>query len=292
MLLQSVSTYLTLIKFSHTVFALPFALIGVILALRNQRIADLNLPTWQIFGWVILAMIGARSGAMGFNRLIDRKWDAENPRTANRPSVTGEISVIQMSVMIALSFVLLVFASWNLNPLAFKLSPVAIFLVCFYSYCKRFTSLAHIFLGLAIGSAPIAAWIAVSGSLEISALILGASVLTWIAGFDVLYALQDYEFDKSAELKSIPVRFGVGGSLWISGGLHLLTVTCWLILAQQEGLNWIFYLGIAICAALLIWEHSLVTKDDLSKINIAFMNMNSWISVTLFVALLMDLILL
>ncbi|MCP4294757.1 MAG: UbiA family prenyltransferase [Proteobacteria bacterium] len=290
--LRSVSTYLSLIKFSHTIFALPFALIGVMLALRNMPVVELNLPKWQIFGWVILAMAGARSGAMGFNRLIDRKWDADNPRTANRPSVTGEISVTQMVIMIIISFTLLIYAAWNLNPLVFKLSPVAIFLVCFYSYCKRFTSLAHIFLGIAIGAAPVAAWIAVSGSLETSALILGASVMTWIAGFDVLYALQDYEFDKDSKLKSIPVRFGILGSLWISGGLHILTVIFWVILARLEALNWIFYLGIGLCSSLLIWEHLIVTKDDLSKINIAFMNMNSWISVTLFVALLFDLVLL
>ncbi len=289
---RSVSNYLSLIKFSHTIFALPFALIGVMLALRNMPVIELNLPKWQIFGWVILAMAGARSGAMGFNRLIDRKWDADNPRTANRPSVTGEISVMQMIVMIIISFALLIYAAWNLNPLAFKLSPVAIFLVCFYSYCKRFTSLAHIFLGLAIGAAPVAAWIAVTGSLEASALVLGASVMTWIAGFDVLYALQDYEFDKDSKLKSIPVKFGILGSLWISGGLHLLTVIFWVILAQLEGLNWIFHLGIVLCSSLLIWEHLMVTKDDLSKINIAFMNMNSWVSVTLFIALLFDLILL
>ncbi len=291
MVIGSLRTYFSLIKFSHTIFALPFAMIGVMLALKNLPPTELRLPVWQIFGWVILAMVGARSGAMGFNRLIDRKWDAENPRTANRPSVTGEVSVKQMIVMIILSFTLLIFASWKLNLLTFFLSPVAIFLVCFYSYCKRFTSLAHLFLGLAIGAAPIAAWIAVSGTLELSALILGASVLTWIAGFDVLYALQDYEFDKRSGLKSIPTRFGISGSLGISAVLHLLTVIFWLILAHLENLNGIFYSGISLCTLLLLWEHSLVKKDDLSKINIAFMNMNSWISVTLFFALFFDLML-
>ena len=292
MISRTISSFLTLIKFSHTIFALPFALMGVILAMNNIPDFSFDSSAWQIFGWVILAMAGARSGAMGFNRLIDRKWDAENPRTANRPSVTGEISVLQMGIMSVISFIVMIFASWNLNPLAFKLSPLAIFLVCFYSYCKRFTSLAHLFLGLAIGAAPVAAWIAVTGTLETGALILGLSVLTWIAGFDILYALQDYDFDKDSGLKSIPVRFGIVGSLRISGGLHIVTVICWIILGRLEGLGWFFLSGIVICSILLSWEHSLIKKDDLTKIDLAFMNINSWISVTLFVSLLLDISLL
>lgn len=290
--MQQIKTYLNLIKFSHTVFALPFALVSVLLALRSIPTEALVAPIWQLIGWIILAMVGARSGAMGFNRLIDRKWDAANPRTANRPSVTGEISPTQMSVMIIISFVLLIFAAWKLNPLAFKLSPVAIFIVCFYSYCKRFTSLAHLFLGFAIGSAPIAAWIAIRGEISLSSLLLGASVLTWIAGFDILYALQDYEFDRKADLNSIPVRFGISNSLLIARLLHLCTVILWFLLAWQAQLNWIFYTGVSICTAFLFWEHRLVNKDDLSKINIAFMNMNSLISVTLFFAAMLDIMLL
>lgn len=289
MIISSVSKYLRLIKFSHTVFALPFALISALLALQTVQAVPLQQSWWITVFWIVLAMVGARSGAMGFNRLVDRKWDAKNPRTANRPSVTGEISVVQMTTMIIISFALLVFSAWKLNQLAFWLSPVAIFLVCFYSWCKRFTSMAHLFLGLAIGAAPIASWIAVTGEISISSLYLGASVLTWIAGFDILYALQDHEFDKKAGLNSIPVRFGVANSLRIARGLHLLTVLFWILFPTGLDLHWLYYLGVAICSALLLWEHYLVREDDLSKINVAFMNMNSIISVTLFSSVVLDL---
>lgn len=283
--------FLELIKFSHTVFALPFALIATILALQKTHQLVNERGTWTIFFWIVIAMAGARSGAMGFNRYIDRKWDAENPRTATRPSVTGEISVLQMVVMIVISFAVLVFAAWNLNLLAFWLSPVAIFLVCFYSYTKRFTSFSHFFLGLAIGSAPVAAWIAVTGAISPSSLIIGLSVLTWMAGFDILYALQDLDYDKSTTLHSIPVKIGIAKSLLVAKLLHILTVGLWIILTYMETLHWIFGIGIIFCSALLIWEHSLLKKDDLSKLDMAFFNMNAIISVTIFSTLTLDVIL-
>ncbi|MGK0288947.1 MAG: 4-hydroxybenzoate polyprenyltransferase [bacterium] len=279
---QRIGKFLELIKFSHTIFALPFALCSLLLATNGR-------PSWQATLWIILAMVGARTGAMGFNRLIDRKWDAKNPRTANRPSVTGDVSPNLMLVMIVVSFVFLVFASWKLNRLAFYLSPVAIFLVCFYSYTKRFTSWCHIFLGIAIGAAPIAAWIAVKGSVSLVPIILGFSVLTWISGFDVLYALQDYEFDQGADLHSIPAKFGVAKSLWIARSLHFVTVILWGWLLIEAELKLLFLAGVLISGALLLWEHTLVKKDDLSKLNMAFFNMNAVISLTLFFTLISDL---
>ena len=291
MLNIKVRKFLELIKFSHTIFALPFALIATTLALQETHQLVNEKSTWIIFFWIVIAMAGARSGAMGFNRFIDRKWDAENPRTASRPSVTGEISAFQIIVMVVISFAVLIFAAWNLNLLAFWLSPVAIFLVCFYSYTKRFSSFSHFFLGMAIGSAPVAAWIAVTGTFSASSIIIGLSVLTWMAGFDILYALQDLEYDKSTQLHSIPVKIGITKSLLLAKLLHILTVGLWIILSYLEALHWIFVAGIIVCSALLIWEHSLLKKDDLSKLDMAFFNMNAIISVTLFITLTLDVIL-
>jgi len=291
-MIKSVHNYLTLIKFSHTVFALPFALLAMILAFREISVMSLQtLPVMTIV-WIILAMVGARSGAMGFNRLVDRKWDAENPRTANRPSATGEISPTQMVLMILISFALLIYAAWKLNITAFYLSPVAIFLVCFYSYSKRFTSYSHLFLGIAIGAAPIAAWIAVTGGISPTSLILGSSVFTWIGGFDILYALQDLDFDKKVGLHSIPVHFGVKNSLLIARGLHLITAILWIWLAVIESLNYIFYLGVAVSCILLFLEHKLLKPNNLSGINIAFFNLNAVISIILFITLTGDILLL
>jgi len=290
MIFKSSKTFLELIKFSHTVFALPFALISAFLALNSTGVGILSKSSGIMLGWIILAMIGARSGAMGFNRLIDLKWDALNPRTANRPSVTGEISQPRILMMVIFFFALLVFAAWNLNFLAFCLSPLAIFLVCFYSLTKRFTHYSHLFLGFAIGSAPVASWIAVTGEISFSSILIGMSVLTWIAGFDVLYALQDIDFDKKVGLHSIPVRFGIAKSLNISRLMHLVTIICWIILAQLEPLNELYYIGVIICSGLLVWEHNLLRKDNLSKLNMAFFNMNAVISVTFFIALTLDLL--
>ncbi len=279
---SSIVKYFELIKFSHTIFALPFALVSLMVATNGY-------PSLGTVLWVIVAMTGARSGAMGFNRLVDKKFDAKNPRTANRPSVTGEVSTVINVMMIFISFGFLVFASWKLNYLAFKLSPLAIFLVCFYSYTKRFTSFCHIFLGIAIGAAPIAAWVAVTGEFSILSFLLGFSVLCWISGFDILYALQDYEFDSDNDLFSIPTRFGIKGSLIISRSLHILTVVFWLLFADYAELKGLFLIGVLIASLLLLWEHSLVKADDLSRLNMAFFNMNAVISVILFFAVMADL---
>jgi 4-hydroxybenzoate polyprenyltransferase len=282
--------YLELIRFSHTVFALPFALVSTFLALKGSGISFISQQCAEKLIWIILAMVGARSGAMGFNRFVDRKYDIENPRTSTRPSVTGEIAPVSMVLLIVFSYGLLILAAWQLNDLAFKLSPVAIILVSFYSFTKRFTFLSHLFLGIAIGVAPVAGWIAVTGEISLTSLVLGLSVLTWIAGFDILYALQDLDYDKQAGLHSIPVTFGISGSLVLSRCMHLISVACWLFVFHYQGLGWIFLGGIILSLSLLFWEHRLIKKDDLSKLDIAFFNTNAVISVTLLVALIFDII--
>jgi len=284
---QSLYHFLVLIKFSHTLFALPFALMGVLLALRHFPVESTG-DLVSLVGWVILAMAGARTGAMGFNRLVDKKYDAGNPRTAQRPSVTGEVSSVAMIASIIGAYGALIFAAYQLNPLAFALSPVAILLVSFYSYTKRFTSWCHLYLGLAIGASPIAAWIAVSGKLSLAPLVLGASVMLWIAGFDIIYALQDRDFDQTEGLNSIPVRFGVAKSLWIARGLHFSSGCLWFYLGYIEGLGLPYISAAVACSLLLLFEHRLVRQGNLEKIDLAFFNLNIWISLGLFLGLLID----
>lgn len=266
--------YLELIKFSHTVFALPFALVATLIAMQGT-------PGFSQVFWIIIAMTGARSGAMGFNRLVDRKYDQDNPRTANRPSVTGEISPSAMIGFVMISYGVFVFATWMLNELTLYLSPLVIVLTAGYSYAKRFTPYTHLILGLAIGIAPIAAWIAVTGSISMTAICLGLATFCWIAGFDILYALQDYEFDTKENLYSIPSKFGIQKSILISRGLHIVTVVLWLILYFLIEIHFLFFVGILICTGLLLKEHLLIKADDLSKMNIAFFNMNGYISMTM-----------
>ncbi len=274
--MEMVRKYLEMIKFSHTVFALPFALVAVFVASSGDLILS------DLF-WVIVAMAGARSGAMGFNRWIDRRFDEANPRTQQRPSVTGEISPLTMIGSIIISYLILVLAAYQLNPLAFYLSPVAIALTMFYSITKRFTPYSHLFLGLAIGAAPIAAWVAVSGNISFASLILGLSVLCWIAGFDILYALQDLEFDQNSGLFSIPAKYGVQQSLLIARMLHISTVGLWVLFYYVTGMAFWFLVGIFVCTGLLVWEHRLVKEDDLSRLDMAFFNMNGYISMTMLV---------
>ena len=284
--LIKLSGFLRLIKFSHSLFALPFALTSVVFAARWGLLP--GRAAWELVLWVVLAMVGARSGAMGFNRLVDIQWDAQNPRTENRPSVTGEVSKPTMGVMILLSFALLVFAAWKLNPLAFYLSPVAIVLVSFYSLTKRFTALCHLFLGLAIGVAPVAAWVAVRGEVSATSLVLGLSVLCWITGFDILYALQDVEFDRQVGLHSIPVRLGVANSLNLSRLLHLGALACWVWLTWALQLGVIWQVGVGVATGFLVYEHLLLKGGDLRKLDLAFFNLNAYLSMTLFLAALGD----
>ncbi len=275
---------LEMIKFEHTIFALPFAFTGALLALGG-------LPSLRQAFWIVVAMVGARSAAMGFNRWADRDIDAENPRTMTRALPLGLVTPAQVLAFIAVSAALLVFAAYMLNPLSFKLAPLAIAIVFFYSYTKRFTFLSHAFLGLAIAGAPMGAWIAVTGRLEFPALVLGLAVLSWLVGFDILYALQDREFDQGAGLHSVPQRFGVRTSLLISRLAHLVTMTCLFQLYALLPVGMTYLLGVLIALGLIVYEHSLVREDDLSKLNIAFFNMNGYISVTIFLFTLLDVLL-
>jgi len=275
---------LEMIKFEHTIFALPFAFTGALLALGE-------LPSLHQAIWIVVAMVGARSAAMGFNRWADRHIDAENPRTKTRALPLRLVTSAQVLVFIIISSAVLVLAAYMLNPLSFYLSPLALAIVFFYSYTKRFTFLAHAFLGLAISGAPMGAWIAVTGRFELPALILGMAVLFWLLGFDILYALQDMEFDKAKGLHSIPQRFGVRTALWISRAAHAVTMLCLFWLFHLLPVGMLYLLGIVIALGLIVYEHSLVREDDLSKLNIAFFNMNGYISVTIFIFTLLDVLL-
>jgi 4-hydroxybenzoate polyprenyltransferase len=275
-----------MIKFSHSIFALPFALSGVVLASIHSEI------TLETVGWVVVAMVGARSAAMGFNRWADRSMDAENPRTANRELPTGKISAGAVLAFIVLSSGVLVYASYRLNPLCLKLSPVALGIVFFYSLTKRFTWATQLFLGLALAVAPIGAWIAVTGSLDLEILALGSAVLLWVAGFDIIYATQDAEFDRQFGAYSVPQRFGIAKALWISRVLHVIAFGAMLSVGHVFDLGWVYYLGVFGIGALLIYEHRLVRPDDLSKAGIAFMNLNAAISVAYFVFTAVDVLVL
>jgi len=281
---DQIKIILEMIKFEHTIFALPFAFTGALLALGS-------LPSLRQSFWIVAAMVGARSAAMGFNRWADRNIDAENPRTKTRALPLGLVTPTQVLAFIIVSSALLMFAAYMLNPLSFMLAPLALAIVFVYSYTKRFTFLSHAVLGLAIAGAPMGAWIAVTGRFEFPALVLGLAVLSWLVGFDILYALQDMEFDRTAGLHSVPLRFGVRTSLLISRLAHLVTMSClfWLYTILPVGMT--FLLGVLIAMGLIMYEHSLVREDDLSKLNIAFFNMNGYISVTIFIFTLLDVLL-
>jgi 4-hydroxybenzoate polyprenyltransferase len=282
--LQPVVLYGRMIKFSHSIFALPFALSGAALAAATYGFR------WVQLGWIVVAMVAARSAAMGFNRLVDRHIDAANPRTARRELPAGAMSATAVTLFVLVSSALLVVASWQLNPLCLWLSPVALAVVFGYSFTKRFTWGSHLVLGLALALAPLGAWIAVTGRFDLPPVILGAAVMTWVAGFDVLYACQDHEFDRGAGLHSIPVRFGLPGALRLARGLHVLAVGAMLGLGVVADLQAVYFVGVVAIAGLLVHEHRLVRPDDLTQVNTAFMTMNSLVSVAFFVFTLVDLL--
>jgi 4-hydroxybenzoate polyprenyltransferase len=281
--MSKLRTTLEMIKFEHSVFALPFALTGALLAARYAG-PEPAWPTWRQIVWIVVAMVGARSAAMTMNRIADLEYDRRNPRTANRALVTGALTLGYAWTFTLVSAALLVLAAWQLNPLALKLSPVALVVLFFYSYTKRFTSWSHLVLGFCLGMSPCAAWIAIAGSFDLRMLILCAAVTLWVAGFDVLYACQDVEFDKSAGLFSIPRRFGIARALGIARMMHagVVGLLCWL--AWSFALPWPAWAGIAAVAALLAYEHSLVKAHDLSRLNAAFFTVNGYISVLFFVS--------
>jgi 4-hydroxybenzoate polyprenyltransferase len=272
---------LEMIKFEHTVFALPFALIGALLASGG-------LPTaWQL-GWIVTAMVGARSAAMAFNRLADMHYDRLNPRTRGRALAKGTLTVRYASVFTVAMSGLFVLSAWELNPLCFYLSFPTLGVLFLYSYTKRFTSLSHLVLGFAIGSAPLAAWLAIRGDLGLAPVLLSAAVTFWIAGFDVIYALQDADFDRQSKLFSLPARFGIARALQFSTLFHLLTVVLLVATAALTASGPVAYAGILVVAAILFWEHRIVKPDDLSRINVAFFNLNGYISILLLLTFATD----
>lgn len=276
--------FLEMIKFSHTIFALPFAFSAAFLAANG-------LPSTRQLLFIALAMVGARTAAMSLNRLIDVKIDAKNPRTATRALPAGALSPASVLIAIIASTGLLFYAAYQLNPLCFILSPVALGFLVLYSYCKRFTSLAHVVLGICLAGAPIGAWIALRGSIDPPAITLGLLVLFWVAGFDILYALQDLSFDRESGLHSIPVKFGVQGSLWTARIFHLLTVVLFFLLMQQLSLGSWFLAGIICMTGMLLYEHWLLRAGDLNKLDAAFFTMNGYISITFLVSTVLDIFL-
>ncbi|MBC7962415.1 MAG: 4-hydroxybenzoate octaprenyltransferase [Steroidobacteraceae bacterium] len=272
--LPKLRIFLEMIKFTHTVFALPFALTGALLAAGG-------FPSVRQTIWIILAMVGARTAAMAMNRLIDAEIDARNPRTAGRAIPAGLLGSGLTLFFIIASTALMLFSAAMLNPLCLKLSPIALFFLVLYSYCKRFTSLAHVVLGVCLAAAPIGAWVAIRGQIEAPALVLGGVVLFWVAGFDILYALQDREFDRAAGLHSIPVLLGVNGSLWTARIFHLVMMGLLLGLFSIMQLGSMFMVGILVVAGMLLYEHWLLKDGNLDKLDAAFFNMNGYISVAI-----------
>jgi len=274
---------LEMIKFEHSVFALPFALTATLLAARYDGNASPWPTAWQIT-WIVVAMVAARAAAMTMNRIADLRYDRLNPRTQSRPLVTGALSLRFAWVFTLIAAAVLVFAAAQLNLLALKLSPIALAMIFFYSYTKRFTTWSHLVLGFCLGISPAAAWIAISGTLDPRILLLSAAVTLWVAGFDVLYACQDIDFDRRAGLYSIPGRFGVAGALRIARGMHVLMVVLLAAAAWSFRLPWPAITGVVVVTLLLAYEHSLVKPDDLSKINAAFFTVNGYISVLFFLS--------
>jgi len=279
--LQNLKITLEMIKWEHSIFALPFALCGAMLAAGG-------LPSWHQLAWIIVAMVSARSAAMAFNRLADASIDAANPRTAIRALPTGLLTPSFVSTFVVISCGVFVLAAWQLNRLTLLLSPVALAVVLFYSYSKRFTRWSHLLLGFALGIAPTAAWIAVRGSLDPRILLLTAAVTFWVGGFDVIYACQDYDFDRSYGLHSIPRHLGIAAGLWIARLFHLVMLGLLVALITTFGLGKLAAAGVVLVAALLAYEHSLVRHDDLGKLNAAFFTMNGVISVLFFAFIAAD----
>ncbi len=282
--LHNLRVTLEMIKWEHSVFALPFALCGAMLAANG-------LPGWHQVAWIIVAMVAARSSAMAFNRLADASIDAANPRTSSRALPAGALTHGSVAIFVIISCAVFIFAAWELNRLAFLLSPVALAVVLLYSYTKRFTRWSHLVLGLALGIAPSAAWIGVRGSLDPRILLLTAAVAFWVGGFDVLYACQDYDFDRQEGLHSLPRYLGIDKSLWVARLFHVVMLLLLVSVVIEFGLGKLSVAGVVAVGVLLAYEHSLVSPNDLSKLNAAFFTMNGVISVVFFLFIAGDLLL-
>lgn len=281
-MLRSLKITLEMIKIEHTLFALPFAFLGAVLAARG-------LPSLYQIVWITVAMVGARSAAMAFNRLADREIDAANPRTRMRALPAGLLSVQFVAAFTVVSAAVFFLAAFMLNRLTLVLSPVALASVLLYSYTKRFTSLSHLVLGWCLSIAPTGAWIAVRGAIDSPVpLLLSLAVMLWTAGFDIVYACQDYEFDVRAGLNSIPQRLGIAGALWVARGLHAAMFAALAAVYVLTGLHWLGLVGLLATGALLVYQHSIVRADDLSRLNAAFFTTNAFVSVILFVTVAAD----
>lgn len=277
-----VATYLSFVRFSHSVFALPFALTGALLAL-NRTPAPAAQTAWRVV-WIVVAMVAARSAAMGFNRLVDARFDALNPRTAMRELPRGIMTRIEAALFVAVMSAVFVYAAWKLGPTCFLLSPLALAIVFWYSLAKRVTSYTQLFLALAMAVAPVGGWLAAGGPLgAVEPWLLGLAIGTWVGGFDILYACQDLEFDRAQGLRSIPVRFGVRRSLTLSRTMHVVAVICLAALAGVADLGRLYLVGVAAVAALLVYEQSLVSEHDLSQLKRAF-DLNGYVGILYFVA--------
>lgn len=279
---RALTEWAEMIKIEHTVFALPFALSGMVLAGTQS-------PGWQVVFFIILAFAGARSAAMTLNRIIDAKIDLRNPRTTSRAIPAGRISTTQAYVLAVASFAIMLYAASNLPPICLQLSPIAIFWLSFYSYTKRFTWACHLALGVALGGAALGGWVAAGGQLNtLAPWVLALAVATWVAGFDIIYASQDIDFDNKEHLHSIPARFGLATALNISSGLHVVTIAALSLLGWAMGLGIIYWIGVTMVAMMLAYEHHLVKPTDLSKVNAAFFNINGVVSILAFLTILLD----
>lgn len=309
--MSTIKHYLSLVKFSHTIFALPFAIIGFVLGIIQTSFLQFNKPVAAIPGWhhsktmvfmtgnevlikfllVLVCMVTARSAAMAFNRYLDRSFDAANPRTAIREIPKGIISANSALRFVIINCLVFLLATYFINRICFYLAPVALFVILFYSYTKRFTALCHLVLGVGLALAPIGAFLAVTGRFEILPLLFSFTVLFWVSGFDIIYALQDEAFDKSKQLHSIPAALGKANALRVSELLHLLSAACIIVAGVYGRFNWLYWLGIAVFVGMLIYQHSIVKPNDLSKVNIAFMTANGIASVVFAVLVVADIFL-
>jgi len=286
---SKIADYARLVRFSHTVFALPFALASVALASRHHPV------TLRALFWILIAMVGARTAAMGFNRLADRKFDALNPRTSGWELPRGAVKTGEAIALTTAAALVFIFAAYQLNWICFILSPAALLIVFFYSFTKRFTWASHLFLGLALSIAPIGAWLAIAGppfdlyGLAVP-LFLGLAVIFWLAGFDIIYSLQDHDFDRAHGLYSIPVRFGLSGALWLSTFFHICTIFCLAAVGLAAGMGIIYWVGFIAVAAVLLWEHHIVRPHDLSRINRAFFDFNAYVSIGYLLATIADVV--
>jgi 4-hydroxybenzoate polyprenyltransferase len=279
--LSKLKALLENIEFANSIYALPFAYMGAILAARG-------LPTWHDLLWITVAMVGARSAALALNRVIDLEIDKRHPRFTERPMVTGVITVAEMIGFTLLSFTLLLVAAWNLNPLCVKLLPLGILPLTAYSYMKRISWTCHLVLGVALAAAPVGAWIAVTGTVELPAILLGGAIMMWIAGFDIIYGSLDIDFDRANGLHSIPARFGLVNGLRISTGLHVLCIMLLMSVGVVYKLGIFYYIGVALAAVVLIYQHTIVTPNDLSRVNGKFFLKNGLVSIFIFVLTLID----